>query len=153
MLKLNPLCVCIHVISSPWRSMTVHSPGSVYVLASAIWSLLGSDCCLITTLALWCSLLHAHKHTYTHMQAHTKTFGCMKHNTHTHICTHGHSCTLHSYAAADTDTLAHSCTCPHAYASCVSCYYTILQVMNQSICLQSVLKWERDGEKGEGVGE
>lgn len=111
--------------------MTVGSPGSVYVLMSAIWSLLGSDCRLITTLALWCSLSRAHKHTQRHADARLMT----------HTCTYTWALVLSIYAQLQT-------YCPHTYASCVSCYYTILQVMNQSICPQSVSKWERDEERG-----
>lgn len=66
-----------------------------------------------------------------------------KENIHILTCTHGNShihTQLHALRHRHARPLMHF---PHTYALCGSCYYAILQVMNQSICLQSVSKWER----------
>ncbi len=135
MLKFDPPWFCIHVISSPWGCVTACSRGSVCV-----------DVCYLKLVSFW--LLANHNtgivvepvtpHTHTHPHTHTLTHACTK--------TWNMPTSTDSCMDLHTDSLACSCTRLHAYVSCGSCYYAILQVMNQSICLQSVLKRGRQTE-------
>lgn len=103
------------------------------------------DVCYLKLVSFWLLLNHNTgivAQSITHIHTRTKTSCRRKHTlVHTWVLTRAF---VHSCMHLDTDALGHSCTCPHTYASCGICYYTILQVMNQPICLQSASKWERE---------